>query len=55
MAKTFPETVPEPQGRAPEAQAAMLVLVALSVSHLLNDTIQSLLPCSIRCWNETMP
>lgn len=44
MAKTFPETVPEPQGRAPEAQAAMLVLVALSVSHLLNDTIQSLLP-----------
>ena len=33
-----------PAERTPEARAAMLVLVALSVCHLLNDTIQSLLP-----------
>ena len=37
-------TTASPTLATPEARTATLVLVALSICHLLNDTIQSLLP-----------
>ena len=43
--RTTPMTIAStPAQPTPETRTAMLVLVALSVCHLLNDTIQSLLP-----------